>query len=132
MSAWFTIRCSEAAACIRGNLLVIPVGNSLLYAEPVYIQADGVRFPELKRVILATGEKVVMEDSLEKALTALTGFEQVTQSGVSKEAQVERQDGGVIQNEFESIKDTINQLKESLTILEKAIEKLGDLTGEGE
>ena len=83
-------------------------------------------------MILATGEKVVMEDSLEKAINALTGFEEITQSGVSKEAQVERQDGGVIQNEFESIKDTINQLNESLTILEKALERLGDLTGEGE
>ena len=73
ISAWFTLRCTQGSICIRGNLLVIPIGDSILYAEPVFIQAEGVRFPELKRVILATGEKVVMKDSLEQALTALTG-----------------------------------------------------------
>ena len=35
ISAWFTLRCSEGSVCIRGNLLVIPIGESLLYAEPV-------------------------------------------------------------------------------------------------
>ena len=73
ISAWFTLRCSEGSTCIRGNLLVIPVGDSILYAEPVYIQAEGVSFPELKKVILATGDTVVMADSLDEAITGLTG-----------------------------------------------------------
>ena len=73
ISAWFTLRCSEGSTCIRGNLLVIPVGDSILYAEPVYIQAEGVSFPELKKVILATGDQVVMADSLDEAITGLTG-----------------------------------------------------------
>ena len=132
ISAWFTLRCTEAAACIRGNLLVIPVGDSLLYAEPVYIQAEGVRFPELKRVILATGEKVVMEDSLEKALKTLTGYQEIADSEAPGKVKVGSQDDSVIRNEFESIKDSINQLKGTLTILEKALERLGELTGEGE
>ncbi|MFQ5911550.1 MAG: UPF0182 family protein, partial [Thermoplasmata archaeon] len=71
ISAWFTLRCAEGSICLRGNLLVIPLGTSILYAEPVYIQAEGVRFPELKRVILATGERVVMEDSLDEAVASL-------------------------------------------------------------
>ena len=45
ISAWFTLRCSGGSTCIRGNLLVIPVGDAVLYAEPVYIQAEGVRIP---------------------------------------------------------------------------------------
>ena len=73
ISAWFTLRCSEGSTCIRGNLLVIPVGDSILYAEPVYIQAEGVSFPELKKVILATADEVVMADSLDEAITDLTG-----------------------------------------------------------
>ena len=73
ISAWFTLRCSEGSTCIRGNLLVIPVGDSILYAEPVYIQAEGVSFPELKKVILATADEVVMADSLDEAITELTG-----------------------------------------------------------
>ena len=86
ISAWFTLRCTQGSSCIRGNLLVIPVDESILYAEPVYIQADGVSFPELKRVILATGDKVVMEDSLDEALASLTGVAITTRpSGVSGE-----------------------------------------------
>ena len=49
------------------------MGDSILYAEPVYIQAEGVSFPELKKVILATGDQVVMADSLDEAITGLTG-----------------------------------------------------------
>ena len=75
ISAWFTLRCSEGSTCIRGNLLVIPIGDSILYAEPIYIQSEGVAFPELKKVVLATMNKVVMGDSLGDALTKLTGFE---------------------------------------------------------
>ena len=52
---------------------MIPVGDSILYAEPVYIQAEGVSFPELKKVILATADEVVMADSLDEAITELTG-----------------------------------------------------------
>ena len=73
ISAWFTLRCSQGSTCIRGNLLVIPIGDSLLYAEPIYIQAEGVTFPELKKVILATSDKVVMADSLDQAFYELTG-----------------------------------------------------------
>ena len=73
ISAWFTLRCTAGSECLRGNLLVIPVDQGILYAEPVYIRAEGVNFPELKRVILATGDKVVMEDSLNEALSSLTG-----------------------------------------------------------
>ena len=42
ISAWFTLRCTEGSSCIRGNLLVIPVDQGIVYAEPVYIQAEGV------------------------------------------------------------------------------------------
>ena len=83
ISAWFTLRCAEGSTCLRGNLLVIPIGTSLLYAEPVYIQAEGVPFPQLKRVILATADKVVMEDSLGLALAALTGERSLVSVGES-------------------------------------------------
>ncbi len=58
---------------IRGNLLVVPVGNSILFVEPIYLQAESGELPELIRVAAGLGEKVVMEESLEEALTALLG-----------------------------------------------------------
>lgn len=57
----------------RGNLLVIPMGNSILYIEPLYLQAESSKLPELKRVIACFGNKTVMEPSLSEALLALFG-----------------------------------------------------------
>jgi uncharacterized protein len=56
---------------IRGNLLVVPIGNSILYVSPLYLRAQSGQLPELKRVIAAYGDRVVMEDTLPAALAAL-------------------------------------------------------------
>ena len=56
---------------IRGNLLVIPIENSLLYVSPLYLRAEQGQLPELKRVIAAYGDHVVMKETLVEALSAL-------------------------------------------------------------
>jgi len=56
---------------IRGNLLVIPIENSLLYVTPLYLRAQTGQLPELKRVIAVYGGHVVMEQTLAEALAAL-------------------------------------------------------------
>jgi uncharacterized protein len=56
---------------IRGNLLVVPIDNSILYVSPLYLRAESGQLPELKRVIAAYGDRVVMEDTLPEALAAL-------------------------------------------------------------
>ena len=56
---------------IRGNLLVVPIANSILYVSPLYLRAESGQLPELKRVIAAYGDRVVMEDTLPEALAAL-------------------------------------------------------------
>lgn len=58
---------------IRGNLLAIPIKDSLLYVEPLYLQAEQSRMPELRRVIVTHGEKVVMEPTLDLALERIFG-----------------------------------------------------------
>jgi uncharacterized membrane protein (UPF0182 family) len=60
---------------IRGNLLVIPLGKSQLYVEPVFLQADTGGLPELKRVIVAAGERIAMETTLEESLRVIFGAE---------------------------------------------------------
>jgi uncharacterized membrane protein (UPF0182 family) len=56
---------------IRGNLLVIPIENSILYVSPLYLRAAQGQLPELKRVIAAYGDHVVMKETLAEALSAL-------------------------------------------------------------
>jgi uncharacterized membrane protein (UPF0182 family) len=63
---------------IRGNLLLIPVGKSKLYVEPVFLQAEAGGLPELKRVIVVAGEKIAMRSSLEESLAAVFGIEAPT------------------------------------------------------
>jgi len=60
---------------IRGNLLLIPLGKSILYVEPVFLQAEGGGLPELKRVIVAAGEHIAMEPTLKESLAAIFGAE---------------------------------------------------------
>jgi uncharacterized membrane protein (UPF0182 family) len=56
---------------IRGHLIVIPIENSILYVSPLYLRAEAGQLPELKRVIAAYGDRVVMEETLAQALAAL-------------------------------------------------------------
>jgi uncharacterized membrane protein (UPF0182 family) len=57
---------------IRGSLLIIPIESSLLYVQPLYLVAtDRVGLPELRRVIVAYGNDVVMEENLETAIQRL-------------------------------------------------------------
>jgi hypothetical protein len=56
---------------IRGHLLVVPIENSILYVSPLYLRAETGQLPELKRVIAAYGDRVVMEETLGAALAAL-------------------------------------------------------------
>jgi uncharacterized membrane protein (UPF0182 family) len=56
---------------IRGNILVIPIENSILYVSPLYLRAEQGQLPELKRVIAAYGDHVVMKDTLAEALATL-------------------------------------------------------------
>ncbi len=56
---------------IRGNLMIIPVEESLLYVEPIYLQAVQSELPELKRVILSYGDDVVMKENLPKAINSV-------------------------------------------------------------
>ena len=58
---------------IRGSLLAIPIEESLLYVQPLYLAAERGRLPELKRVITAYGNRITMDETLEASLQQLFG-----------------------------------------------------------
>jgi uncharacterized membrane protein (UPF0182 family) len=60
------------SSVLRGNLLAIPVGKSLLYVQPLYLQANQSQIPELQRVVVADQERVVMRPTFQEALAALS------------------------------------------------------------
>jgi len=73
ISKQLTLWSQQGSRVTRGNLLVIPIKDSILYIEPLYIEAETGQLPELKRVLVSDGERVVMEENLAIALEVLFG-----------------------------------------------------------
>jgi uncharacterized protein len=73
ISSQLTLWNQQGSQVIRGNLLVVPIAESLLYIEPLYLQAQGSALPELKRVIVAYGAQIAMEPTLEEAVARIFG-----------------------------------------------------------
>ena len=73
ISEQFTLWGQVGSEVSRGILLVIPLEDSILYAEPVFLKPEALEFPELRRIILADATKVVMHPTLEGSIQALVG-----------------------------------------------------------
>jgi len=71
ISSELTLWGQKGSQVIKGNQLVIPIKNSFIYVEPVYLQSESGQIPELKRVIVAYKEKIEMKKTLDEALKAV-------------------------------------------------------------
>ena len=117
---------------LRGNLLVVPIDNTILYVEPVFLQADNLAFPELKQVIVADAGEVVMRPTLQAALDALTGSSTpapsldrpvpVADTGPPPEA-------GSLQEALGDASDAIDSLDMAFEELRRTLEELNRLAG---
>src|SRR5207302_10046475 len=81
----------QGSQVLRGQTLVLPVGDTFLYVDPIYIQATEARMPQLKKIVLAVGNRLIYADSYEQALAQLTGgaqqlVQQATAPGPSASA----------------------------------------------
>jgi uncharacterized membrane protein (UPF0182 family) len=63
----------QGSRVLRGDILALPMGNAFLYVESIYIQAESARMPQLKKVVLAMGNRLIYEDTFERALARLSG-----------------------------------------------------------
>jgi hypothetical protein len=63
----------QGSQVLRGQMLVLPLEQSFIYIEPIYIQAAEARMPQLKKVVIAMGNKMVYADTYELALAELAG-----------------------------------------------------------
>ena len=71
ISPQITLWNQQGSQVIWGTLMVIPIEESLLYVRPLYLRGEGGRIPELRRVLVAMGNQIVMEDTLDAALDTL-------------------------------------------------------------
>lgn len=73
ISKEFSLWNSSGSSYSRGNMFVVPIEDSLLYIEPVYLEATNSSIPEVKRVIVAYGDKIAYKPTLAEALNSLFG-----------------------------------------------------------
>ncbi len=121
ISQQLTLWGQHGSEVIRGSLLVIPIERSLLYVQPLYLAAsDKVGLPELRRVIAAYENDVVMEENLDLALQRLFGTKTIV---------------GKSDITAEDVKSTTSELaKEAMRVFERAIElqRQGNWAGYGD
>jgi uncharacterized membrane protein (UPF0182 family) len=119
-----------------GNLLLIPIEQSLLYIRPLYVEAEGTPLPQLKKVIVVYGDKVVIRDSLRDAITAIfPGSTPATleQQGTGQAAPPPGQtttpspDGTVAPPVLSSVNELLTEATARFTAAEEAL-KAGDLS----
>lgn len=127
ISPQFTLWGQEGSTVLRGNLIVVPVDDSILYVEPIYIQADNPNsLPEMKQVVVAYQEKIIMEKTLDAALRKIFDA-----SGKFIDI-----DTSELTPELKELVDQLNEIldnsKTNNTDLESVIDKLNNLILEEE
>jgi uncharacterized protein len=118
ISQQLTLWDQKGSNVVRGKLVVIPIENAFLYVVPLYLKAEGTNLPQLKRVIVATDNKVVMEPTLDGALSALFGSPEVHQaetlaSGSNTELEKARAQLTAVQKAMDALKLLLNETAES-------------------
>ncbi|MEO8251213.1 MAG: UPF0182 family protein [Chloroflexota bacterium] len=73
VSAQFTLWSRAGSSVVRGDLLVLPMGDSILYVEPIFLQSTESSLPEFKRVILASQTRIAFADTVEQGLRQILG-----------------------------------------------------------
>lgn len=92
ISKEFSLWNSSGSSYSRGNLFIVPIEDSLLYIEPVYLEATNSSIPEVKRVIVAYGDRIAYEATLTEALNSMFGEGSAAESPGSEEE--EQKEGG--------------------------------------
>jgi uncharacterized membrane protein (UPF0182 family) len=136
ISEQFTLWGQVGSEVSRGILLVIPLGDSILYAEPVFLRPETLEFPELRRIILADATKVVMHDTLEHSVRALVGE---IPAVPPTRREVEKQAAGVVEpgllpfrsRELEAVKAGLEQVLEKLREVLDRLQRATSRSNEG-
>jgi len=81
ISAQFTLWSQAGSDVVRGDLLVLPMGDSILYVEPIYLRSTVSAFPEFKRVILASQTRIAFAETLDEALRQVLGEAVIPEPG---------------------------------------------------
>ena len=121
ISAQLSLWSQRGSDVIRGDLLVIPVGKSLLYVQPLYLKAENGELPELKRVVVSTGGRVAWDDTFGGALENLIGQKVMTATGTKVNINGKKDDKTPDAAESASVSGSVAELaKRAQTLFDSA------------
>ena len=120
ISKEFSLWESNGSSYSRGNMFVIPIEDSLLYVEPVYLEAKNSSIPEVKRVIVAFNDQIAYEPTLAEALNELFG-----KGSANEDQGNNNSDGNSGKNKKLTYKEIIKKAQKAFENAEKA-QKKGD------
>jgi uncharacterized protein len=109
-----------------GDTLIVPIKNSLIYIEPMYLRASGKNsIPEMKRVIVYYGDKIILAENIEDAMQQLFNYSNGNQANTSTGAAVSGNSGKAV---------APDKVKEAKDMYDKAMDALknGDWAGYGD
>lgn len=96
-----------------GDTMIIPIENSLLYVQPLYLRSQGEKsIPQMKKIIVSYGENIIMEDTIEDALNKLFNYSTEVDDNISNKPDVD----------IEISEEDAGLLKQANDIYDKAIE----------
>lgn len=113
----------------RGNMIVVPIEKSILYIKPLYLQSDTSKIPELARVVVVYGDKVIMERTLEGALQKVFGGDAGKPQSTSTVSSIPSSVSPIADGQ--NIKSLINQAVSLFNDAKKS-QQSGDWTGYGD
>ena len=119
----------QGSHVLRGNIIALPVTDGFLYVESIYIQAGEARMPQLKKVVLAMGDRLIYRDTFVEALAELTGGPASPGPAVlaaepaAAPAATAQQDTRALADQLNRLRDQAEQLVRELETLEKETRK---------
>jgi len=130
----------QGSRVLRGELLALPVGDTFLYVESIYIQAETARMPQLRKVVIALGNRLIYEDTFEEALIRLSNgsfrpasFGELPQqtTELSPGEELQRDDGSssetsrarAFANRLQRLREQAEQLAQELQDIERELRR---------
>jgi uncharacterized protein len=117
----------QGSRVLRGSVIALPVTDGFLYVESIYIQANEARMPQVKKVVLAMGDRLIYRDTFQEALAELTGTAAAAQtavtSGPTTAPPATAQDSSSLAERLSRLREQAEQLARELETLENETRK---------
>ena len=119
----------QGSHVLRGNIISLPVTGGFLYVESIYIQANEARMPQLKKVVLAMGDRLIYRDTFDQALAELTGGAVPSKSAAGAATSAEAVAPTASGNAVPALAERVRHIRDQAEQLVQDLEKLEKDTG---